>query len=161
MRDSLDLNPSSIHSRLARSTCCQRPNRGPPERRVSVEFGNRANAIACPRNLLHLPARSHDGENLTNLARAVAACQRYEPCKTSTGAATPSFGGAHIALKCVLDRNDSAETNICYTKDLLRFVRGGSPVTYFSLNPSGLSGFTQKPVPELRSADSILGPFGG
>jgi hypothetical protein len=38
-------------------------------------------------------------------------------------------------------------------------VRGGSPATYFSLNPSGLSGFTQKPVPESRSADSILGPL--
>jgi hypothetical protein len=32
-------NPKFI-SRLARSTCCQRPNRTPPERRVSVELTN-------------------------------------------------------------------------------------------------------------------------
>jgi len=75
-------------SRLARSTCCQRPNRGPPERRVSVESGSCASAIACPRNLLHPRTESREGENPTNLAWAAAACQRYEP-RGQTGATTP------------------------------------------------------------------------
>ena len=39
---SLDLNPSSITQRLARSTCCQRPLRTPPERRGSVRTTNPA-----------------------------------------------------------------------------------------------------------------------
>jgi len=34
---SLGLEPEHFLSRLARSTCCQRPNRPPPERCVSVE----------------------------------------------------------------------------------------------------------------------------
>ena len=39
---SLDLNPSSITQRLARSTCCQRPLRIPPERCGSVRTTNPA-----------------------------------------------------------------------------------------------------------------------
>jgi hypothetical protein len=47
---SLGLNTRDPFSRLARSTCCQRPIRVPPERRVSVEPLIVALAsIKCPR----------------------------------------------------------------------------------------------------------------
>ena len=60
---SLELETRSSISRLARSTCCQRPNCSPPERRLSVE-----------------PAHSNGSnsrvlENLSNLPRMAAPCQ--------------------------------------------------------------------------------------
>ena len=59
--------PESVLSRLARSTCCQRPNRLPPERRAFSSRRTRYKSESgCPRNP-------------TNISSAAKPCQSAHP----------------------------------------------------------------------------------
>jgi len=90
---SLELETRSSISRLARSTCCQRPNRHPPERRVSVEPTHR-NCLkcVCPRKPFKLTA--NPGCMSTEIATALLTLVRDTGHWTTDASTQPIRRGA-------------------------------------------------------------------
>jgi hypothetical protein len=144
-------------SRLARSTCCQRPFHLTPERGDSV--GGEPHGPR-PRNLSRHTARRPVLQNLSTLSRIAASVNPRSQSLRSTnqnrhgGASTPILEGAHArkrslrsAAVCQWARTDQAGGQKFSIKDRLEVLR-------LTRNPSGNS------VPEYRPRGRSQFPTG-